>query len=56
MTRRPVRFLGDGIALDGDLYFAPDGRDGDRRPALVACSGYLRAFFVRALELEGALR
>jgi pimeloyl-ACP methyl ester carboxylesterase len=40
VTRRPVRFFSDGIALDGDLYFAPGGRAGDRRPALVACSGY----------------
>lgn len=40
MQRRPARFFSERFLLDGDLHL-PDGlQPGERRPAIVACSGY----------------
>lgn len=40
MQRRPVSFFSDRFRLDGDLYLPDDLRAGERRPAVVSCSGY----------------
>jgi alpha-beta hydrolase superfamily lysophospholipase len=39
MQRRAIRFFAERHLLDGDLWL-PDGAAGERRPAVVACSGY----------------
>jgi pimeloyl-ACP methyl ester carboxylesterase len=59
MDRRPVSFFADGLRLDGDLWLPRPRRPGERRPAVVACSGYqgLKAIhparFARALVPAG---
>ena len=40
MQRRPVLFFSDRLQLDGDLYLPDDLAPDERRPAIVACSGY----------------
>lgn len=58
MRRQPVSFTSAGARLDGDLYL-PDDLVGERRPALVGCSGYQGlkdmhpARFARAFVPEG---
>ncbi len=41
MQERAIGFYSDGLRLDGTLYLPPGLRPGERRPAVVACSGYL---------------
>ena len=41
MLERSINFYSDGLRLDGTLYLPADMRVGERRPAVVACSGYL---------------
>lgn len=41
MLKRKIDFYSDGLHLDGALYLPDDLRPGERRPAVVACSGYL---------------
>jgi fermentation-respiration switch protein FrsA (DUF1100 family) len=41
MKERTVTFFSDGLRLAGTVYVPDDLRSGDRRPAVVACSGYL---------------
>jgi fermentation-respiration switch protein FrsA (DUF1100 family) len=41
MKERAVNFFSDGLRLAGTVYLPDDLRSGDRRPAIVACSGYL---------------
>lgn len=59
MSRRPVRFFSDGLSLDGDVYLPADLEPGERRPGLIACSGYQGlkeihpARFARVLSREG---
>lgn len=38
---RHIHFYSDGLRLSGTVYLPDDHRPGRRRPALVACSGYL---------------
>lgn len=40
MQRRPVHFYSDRLMLDGDLWLPDDLSPGERRPAVVTCSGY----------------
>lgn len=40
MKRRPVNFFSDRFRLDGDLYLPDDLHEDQRRPAVIACSGY----------------
>ena len=40
MSRRPAGFYSDGLRLDGELYLPDDLEPGERRPAIVTCSGY----------------
>ena len=55
MERRPVTFFSDGLRLDGELHLPTGLEPGDRRPAVITCSGYqgLKAIhparFARAL-------
>ena len=37
---RPITFFSGGMRLDGDIHFPPDLRAGERRPAVITCSGY----------------
>jgi uncharacterized protein len=59
VERRPVRFFSDGLRLDGELHVPPELEPGERRPAIVVCSGYqgLKAIhparFARALAPDG---
>ena len=59
MSRRPTGFYSDGLRLDGELYLPEDLEPGERRPAIVTCSGYqgLKAIhparFARALAPHG---
>ena len=59
MQTRSVTFFSDGLRLDGELYL-PDGlAPGERRPAVITCSGYQGlksihpARFARALAPHG---
>lgn len=59
MERRPVTFFSDGLRLDGELYLPSGLEPGERRPAVIACSGYQGlkvihpARFARALVPDG---
>src|SRR5438105_4947798 len=59
MSRRPAGFYSNGLRLDGELYLPDDLEPGERRPAIVTCSGYqgLKAIhparFARALAPHG---
>jgi uncharacterized protein len=59
MEDRPVTFFSDGLRLDGDLHLPPDLQAGERRPAVIALSGYQGqkvmqpARFARALTPHG---
>ena len=59
MERRPVTFFSDGLRLDGELHLPTGLEPGDRRPAVITCSGYqgLKAIhparFARALAPAG---
>lgn len=59
MRREPISFFSRGLRLDGDLYLPDDVRPGERRPTVVACSGYQGlkdmqpARFARALVPRG---
>jgi uncharacterized protein len=56
---RSVGFFSDGLRLDGELHLPDDLTAGERRPALIICSGYqgLKAIhparFARALVPDG---
>lgn len=41
MNERPIHFFSDGLRLEGTLYLPSDLAEGERRPAVIACSGYL---------------
>lgn len=41
MHERPIEFYSDGLRLEGTLYLPDDLRPGERRSAVVTCSGYL---------------
>lgn len=41
MQERSIAFYSDGLRLDGSIYLPDDLRQGERLPAVVACSGYL---------------
>ncbi len=41
MNERPIHFYSDGLRLAGTLYLPEDLPQGEQRPAVVACSGYL---------------
>jgi pimeloyl-ACP methyl ester carboxylesterase len=57
--RRPVTFFSDGLRLDGELHLPAGLEPGERRPAIITCSGYqgLKAIhperFARALTPDG---
>ena len=59
MERRPVTFFSDGLRLDGELHLPSGLEPGERRPAVITCSGYqgLKAIhperFARALTPDG---
>lgn len=40
IERRAITFFGDGLRLDGELYLPPGLKAGERRPAVIALSGY----------------
>lgn len=41
MLEKAISFYSDGLRLDGTVYLPADLRPGERRPAVIACSGYL---------------
>jgi uncharacterized protein len=41
MREEPIHFYSDGYKLVGTLYFPDNLQEGEQRPAVVACSGYL---------------
>jgi alpha-beta hydrolase superfamily lysophospholipase len=49
MQQRRAQFFSDGYQLDGILYLPDDHRPGEKRPAIIPCSGYqgLQAFYPR---------
>ena len=59
MQRRSVQFFSERIKLDGDLYLPEDLTPGEKRPAVIVCSGYQGlkdihpARFARALVTHG---
>jgi pimeloyl-ACP methyl ester carboxylesterase len=59
VERRPVTFFSDGLRLDGELHLPAGLEPGERRPAIITCSGYqgLKAIhperFARALTPDG---
>ena len=59
MERRPATFFSDGLRLDGELHLPAGLEPGERRPAIITCSGYqgLKAIhpdrFARALTPDG---
>jgi alpha-beta hydrolase superfamily lysophospholipase len=59
MRKRPITFFSQGLRIDGDLYLPDDRPEGERVPAVVACSGYQGlkdihpARFARTLVPEG---
>ena len=59
MERRPVTFFSEGLRLDGELHLPAGLEPGERRPAIITCSGYqgLKAIhperFARALTPDG---
>jgi pimeloyl-ACP methyl ester carboxylesterase len=59
MQQLPVTFFAEGLRLDGDLYLPAEHEEGERLPAIVACSGYQGlktihpARFARALTPYG---
>lgn len=59
IERRPITFFSDGLRLDGEVYLPPGLRAGERRPAIIALSGYQGlkglqpARFARALVPRG---
>lgn len=59
MQQHPITFFSEGHRIDGDLYVRDDWQEGQRLPAVVACSGYQGlkvihpARFARALVPHG---
>jgi len=41
MVERKISFYSDGYKLDGSLYLPDDYKDGEKRPCIIANSGYL---------------
>ena len=59
MEHRPITFFSDGLRLDGELHLPSGIEPGERRPAVITCSGYqgLKVIhperFARALVPDG---
>ena len=59
VEHRPITFFSDGLRLDGELHLPSGIEPGERRPAVITCSGYqgLKVIhperFARALVPDG---